>query len=176
MLIWGAKYLVEDHGVAQSDVGRYLWMPALLFGSSSLLFGELRARSARTRAKARPPRLLVSVAALLAASLALVPLVPGALLCVLVASVAMMGAGGLYTLATSDLLAHTRAGTVPVATGLTTLTQCLAYIVVSPIIGRTVERFGHYDAVMIGAGLWVLPGCAFWLVHASRRGRRRAAP
>jgi predicted MFS family arabinose efflux permease len=172
MLIWGAKYLVEEHGLAQSEVGRYLWLPALFFGSSSLLFGELRARAARTRAKARPPRLLVSVAALLGSSLALVPLVRDAYLCVLVASVAMMGAGGLYTLATSDLLAHTRAGTVPVATGLTTLTQCLAYVVVSPIIGRAVEQFRSYDAVMIGAGLWIVPGCTFWLVHASRRTSR----
>jgi predicted MFS family arabinose efflux permease len=175
-LIWGAKYLALDHGLAQNEVGRYLWLPALFFGSSSLLFGELRARSARTRATARPPRLLVTVAALLAASLAAVPLFhePGA--CVLVASVAMMGAGGLYTLATSDLLSHTRAGTIPVATGLTTLTQSLAYIVVSPIIGKAVQHFGSYDGVMIGAGLWVVPGAAFWLAHASRRGRRSTAP
>ena len=88
----------------------------------------------------------------------------------------MMGVGGLYTLATSDLLAHTRAGTVPVASGLTTLTQCFAYVVVSPIIGRAVEHFHDYDAVMIGAGLWVLPGSLFWLVHASRRGRPPTAP
>jgi MFS transporter, ACS family, aldohexuronate transporter len=176
VLIWGAKYLVLDHGLAQDQVGRYLWLPALMFGSSSLLFGELRARSARTRARARPPRRLVSVAALLGASLAAVPWFHEPRSCIFVAGLAMMGAGGLYTLATSDLLAHTRAGTVPVATSLTTLMQCLAYIVVSPIIGRTVQRFGNYDWVLIGAGLWVLPGAAFWLLHASRRGRRRAAP
>jgi hypothetical protein len=88
----------------------------------------------------------------------------------------MMGAGGLYTLATSDLLSHTRAGTVPVATGLTTLTQSLSYIVVSPIIGKTVEHFGDYDWVMIGAGLWVIPGAAFWLAHTARRGRQSTAP
>ncbi len=167
MLIWGAKYLARDHGLAQEDVGRYLWLPALLFGSSSLLFGELRARSARTRARTRPPRLLVSLAALLAMLIAAVPLAHQPRLCVLIASVAMMGAGGLYTLATSDILAHTRAGTIPVATGLTTLTQSLVYIVVSPIIGKTVERFGNYHWVMIAAGLWIVPGCLYWLVHAS---------
>ncbi len=72
------------------------------------------------------------------------------------------------------MLAPTRAGTIPVATGLTTLTQSLVYVVVSPIIGKTVERFGNYDWVMIGAGLWILPGTAFWLLHASLAGRRRA--
>ena len=84
----------------------------------------------------------------------------------------MVGSGGLYTLATSDMLAHTRAGTIPVATGLTTLTQCLVYILVSPIIGKTVQHFGNYDWVMMGAGLWIVPGTAFWLTHASLRSRR----
>jgi MFS transporter, ACS family, D-galactonate transporter len=170
MLIWGAKYLARDHGIAQSDVGHYLWLPALLFGSSSLLFGELRARSARTRAKTRPPRRLVLVATLLASCIAAVPLFRDARACVLMASVAMMGAGGLYTLATSDLLAHTRAGTTPIATGLTTLTQSLVYVAISPVIGYAVERSGHYDAAMIGAALWLLPGSAFWLVHATTNG------
>jgi predicted MFS family arabinose efflux permease len=175
MLIWGAKYLVSDHGLSQGEVGRYLWLPPLLFGSSSLLFGELRARSARTRAKTRPPRLLLFVSAVLAASIAAVPLAHEPHMCVLIASLAMMGAGGLYTLATSDMLAHARAGTVPVATGLTTLTQSLAYIVVSPIIGKTVEHFGSYDWVMIGAGIWVVPGCAFWIFHASAHYRAKGA-
>jgi ACS family hexuronate transporter-like MFS transporter len=168
MLIWGAKYLASDHGLSQAAVGRYLWLPALLFGSSSLLFGELRARSARTRARTRPPRLLVAVAAVLAASIAAVPLARGPDACILLASLAMIGAGGLYTLATSDMLAHARAGTIPLATGLTTVTQSLVYVIVSPIIGLAVERFGNYDWVMIGAGMWIVPGAAFWLANASR--------
>jgi hypothetical protein len=172
MLIWGAKYLASEHGLHQSEVGRYLWLPALLFGAGSLLFGELRALSARTRARTRPPRLLMVVAAMLATSIAAVPLAHGPRLCIVVASVAMMGSGGLYMLATSDILAHTGAGTVPVATGLTTITQSFVYIVVSPIIGKAVEHFGNYDWVMTGAGLWVLPGCAYWLAHVFVRGSR----
>jgi ACS family hexuronate transporter-like MFS transporter len=168
MLIWGAKYLASDHGLSQAAVGRYLWMPALFFGSSSLLFGELRARSARTRARTRPPRFLVAVAAALAASMAAVPLAHGPGACILLASLAMVGAGGLYTLATSDMLAHTRAGTIPLATGLTTVTQSFVYVVVSPIIGFAVQRFGNYDWVMIGAGTWIVPGAVFWLMNASR--------
>jgi predicted MFS family arabinose efflux permease len=171
MLIWGAKYLVSDHGVTQRDVGHFLWLPPVTFGLSSLLFGELRARSARTRARTRPPRLLMSVAALLALSFAAVPLGHDPRTCVLIASLAMAGCGGLYTLATSDILVHTRAGTVPVATSLTTLTQSLVYIVVSPLIGVIVQHFGNYDAVIIGAGLAILAGSGYWLAHASRSDR-----
>jgi MFS family permease len=106
---------------------------------------------------------------------AVVPFEHTPLACVIVASVAMGGAGGLYTLATSDMLAHTPRRAIPVATGFTTLTQSLVYIVVSPIIGKLVEHFGNYRWVMISAGLWVLPGCVFWLVHSSIKDKPHTA-
>jgi hypothetical protein len=81
---------------------------------------------------------------------------------------AMAGAGGLYSLATSDMLAHAGRGTIPATTALTTFTQSLVYITVSPIIGNVVVTHGSYDWVLIGAGLWVLPGCAYWLFAASK--------
>jgi hypothetical protein len=96
--------------------------------------------------------------------------------CVALASVAMAGAGGLYTLATSDMLVNAPRGTVPATTGMTTLTQSFVYIVVSPIIGKLVEHFGNYDWPMYGAALWVVPGSAFWLAHtwgAARADRER---
>ena len=92
---------------------------------------------------------------------------PGA--CIAVASVAMLGAGGLYTLATSDMLAHTPRQSVPSTTGITTFVQSLIYITASPIIGKCVEYFGNYDWVMICSGLWVLPFTIIWLVDASIR-------
>jgi hypothetical protein len=165
-LISGSKYLVRDHGLTQGQVGQYLWLPALLFGSGSLLFGELRARSAKSRAHARPPRFLVAMAALLATLMAAVPFAHGPHACVLLVSIAMTGAGGLYTLATSDMLAKAPRGAVPATAGFTTLTQSLIYILVSPIIGKSVEHFGNYTWVMVGAGLWVVPGCAYWLAFA----------
>ncbi|HKQ70508.1 MAG TPA: MFS transporter [Polyangiaceae bacterium] len=167
MLLWGTKYLVRDHSIRQDDVGRYLWLPALLFGSGSMIFGELRARSARTRTNVLPPRLLIFIAMIMSASMALVPLAAQPDTCIGIASIAMAGAGGLYTLATSDMLAQAPRGTIPATTGITTLTQSLVYIAISPIIGKVVEHFGNYMWVMMGAGLWVLPGSIFWLVHAS---------
>jgi len=169
MLIWAAKYMVATHKVPQRHLGEYLWLPALLFGLGSLLFGELRARSAKTRASARPPRVLVAQATLLCAIFAFVPFAYGPVACVAIASVAMLGAGGLYTLATSDMLAHTPRQSVPSTTGFTTLVQSLIYIVMSPIIGKCVEYFGNYDWVMICSGLWVLPFTIIWLVDASIR-------
>ncbi len=169
MLIWAAKYLVAEHKVPQQHLGEYLWLPALLFGVGSLLFGELRARSAKTRASARPPRALVAQATLLCCIFALVPFMYGPRACIAVSSAAMLGAGGLYTLATSDMLAHTPRQSVPLTAGITTLAQSLIYIVASPIVGKCVEYFGNYDWVMIGSGLWVLPLTVFWLVEASIR-------
>jgi hypothetical protein len=99
----------------------------------------------------------------------------GPVLCVAIASVAMAGAGGLYTLATSDMLVNAPRGTVPATTGLTTLTQSLVYIVVSPLIGKLVEHFGNYDWPLMGAAMWVAPGCAFWLVHATLAARAAQA-
>jgi hypothetical protein len=80
----------------------------------------------------------------------------------------MAGAGGLYSLATSDMLAHASRGTIPATTGLTTFTQSLVYIAVSPIIGNVVVTHGSYDWVMISAGLWVIPGCVYWLFAATK--------
>lgn len=169
MLIWAAKYLVRDHAVPQAQLGLYLCLPALAFGAGSLVFGELRARSARKRATARPPRRLVMIAAALCWLIAGVPSAIGPVAGILVASVAMFGAGGLYTLATSDMLAHTPRQIVPSVAGLTTVTQSLVYIVASPIIGQVVEHFGSYDWVMTGAGCWVLPCVLLWLLGSARK-------
>jgi len=167
MLLWGTKYLVSDHGLSQAQTGHYLWLPALLFGSGSILFGELRSRTVRSRAHRRPPRVLMMIATALALLMAAVPYAHGPVTCILISSLAMCGAGGLYTLATSDMLAFAPRGSVPATTGLTTLTQSLVYIIVSPIIGKVVELSGNYRWVMVGAGLWVLPGSLFWLAHAT---------
>ena len=165
MLLWGTKYLVRDHALTQAQTGRYLWMPALLFGAGSMIFGELRARSARTRSNTRPPFALMALAMLMSGLMAVVPSAHDPQTCVLIASLAMAGAGGLYTLATNDMLSQAPAGKVAPTSSFTTLTQSLIYIVIGPIIGRVVEVFGSYRWVMIAAGLWVFPGCLYWFAQ-----------
>jgi ACS family hexuronate transporter-like MFS transporter len=167
MLIWAAKYLVRDHTVQQADLGKFLWLPALMFGGGSLAFGELRARSAKNRSSARPPRRLVVLAAMLACTIVAVPLCAGPWRAIAIAGISMFGAGGLYTLATSDMLAHTPRESVAATAGLSTVTQSFVYIVASPIIGKCVEHFGNYHWVLIGAGVWVLPCVLVWLAEAS---------
>lgn len=167
MLIWSAKFLVHDFKVPQKDLGHYLWLPATMFGLGSLGFGELRSRTTKVRASARPPKRLVLLASTLCASLMLSPFAHTASVSIIIGGVAMLGAGGLYTLATSDMLAHTPRQAVAAITGLTTVTQSAMYIVASPIIGKIVEQFGNYDWVMIGAGAFVLPGALIWLTGAS---------
>ena len=171
MLIWAAKYLVHDYGVHQYDLGKYLWLPATMFGAGSLVFGELRARSARLRTNARPPRRLVILATVLACIIASAPASRSPTLSVVLGSISMMGAGGLYTLGTSDMLAHTPRDAVAAITGLTTVTQSVVYILASPIVGRIVEHFGNYDWVMVTAGVWVFPCVLVWLADASAKSR-----
>ncbi len=176
MLLWGTKYLVRDHGLSQADTGRYLWLPALLFGAGSLIFGELRSRSARIRSKTRPAYLLMVVAMFMSALMAVVPFAHDPKTCVVIASLAMAGAGGLYTLATNDMLSQAPTGKVAPTSSFTTLTQSLIYIVVSPIIGRVVEVFGSYRWIMIAAGLWAFPGCLCWFAQVWWSSRAEPAP
>jgi ACS family hexuronate transporter-like MFS transporter len=166
MLLWGTKYLVRDHGLSQAQTGHYLWLPALLFGTGSMVFGELRARSSAVRSKTRPPYALMFAAMIMAALMALVPTARAPQTCVLIASVAMAGAGGLYTLATNDRLSQAPTGKVAPTSSFTTLTQSLVYIVISPVIGRVVEITGTYRWIMVAAGLWVIPGCLYWFFQA----------
>jgi len=166
-LLWGTKYLVRDHGLSQAETGRYLWLPALLFGLGSLVFGEIRARSTRSRSNARPPYVLMISGMLLSGLMAAVPFAHGPWACVIIASFAMVGAGGLYTLATNDMLTQASRGKEAATSSFTTLTQSLVYILVNPLIGHVVQVTGSYRWVMISAGVWALPGCIYWLVHAA---------
>ena len=171
MLLWGTKYLVRDHGLTQAQTGSYLWLPALFFGAGSIIFGELRSRSARSRSKTRPPYALMALAMLMSALVAAVPSAHAPQTCVFIASLSMAGAGGLYTLATNDMLSQAPAGKVAPTSSFTTLTQSLIYIIISPIIGKVVEVFGSYRWVMIAAGLWTFPGCLYWFFQAWRSSR-----
>lgn len=162
VLLWGAKYLVKDHHLTQSDVGRYLWVPTLAFDGGAILFGHLA--SQRSVDDQRSPRALLTISMLLCASLALGPLMPGPWEATIVCALAMIGGGGLYALHTADVIARVPVTDVSTASGMLAATQSLAFIVANPIIGATVVRTGSYRAAMIAMGLWVIPGCVVWLL------------
>jgi MFS transporter, ACS family, hexuronate transporter len=159
---WGAKYLVKTFAVAQGDVGHYLWLPPLVLDAVAITFGDLASR--QRRGEAVPPRALLGIAAALAALLGVLPMAatPWAAIAVLAMSAA--GAGAMYALITSDLLARMPAGSLSFASGILAGAQSVALFIVNPLIGRAVDRLGSYDAAAVALGVWVIPGAAIWIL------------
>lgn len=165
VLLWGAKFLVRAHGLTQSQVGHYLWLPPLLFDLGSVGFGDLASRRAAARGHdGRPDRVLLIAAMVLCTTVALMPFGATPWASVAIASVALLGGGGLYSLLTSDMLMRVPPGAVSMAGGLCAAAQSLVHIVAHPLIGRAVQATGSYAVPCALLGLWVIPGCVAWLV------------
>jgi len=160
-LSWGAKYLARAFGVAQGDVGHYLWMPPLLFDAGALLFGDLASR--RKRAPGAPPIFLFSVGVVLSLSLAFIPFAETPWAAMSFMGVAMAGGGIIYTLTLADLLSRVPANAVSFAGGTVASGQSLAMIIANPLIGASVDSTGSYDTALFALAGWVLPGCLVWL-------------
>jgi MFS transporter, ACS family, hexuronate transporter len=161
-LAWGAKYLASTFAIKQEDIGHYLWLPPLVFDAAALLFGHLASK--QHRPDGAPPRLLFTIGMLLAASLALLPLIDDVWHAVYLVSFAMAGGGIVYTLATADMLQRMPAGSVSLAAGMMAASQSLSLVIVNPLIGASIDQFGDYDVASIAIGLWTLPGCIAWLL------------
>lgn len=163
VLLWGAKYISGRYGVTQAQIGLYLWLPPLLFDCGAVTFGHLASRHTRTHSADRPPRLIFSLAMMLTASCALAPLAKDVLFTTLCMGLMSAGVGGLYTLLTSDMVLRVPPTVVSAASGILAATQSLAFILASPLIGRSVTFFGSHTVALVVLGCWVLPGCLFWL-------------
>jgi len=157
---WASKYLVQRYGLAQGQVGHYLWVPPLAGDAGAILFGDLAARLRRPAGA--PPRALFVVAVLLTASVALLPIAGTPWQAVAVASVSVGGTFAAYTLVTADMLGRMPAGSISTAAGVLAASQSVALVVSGPIIGRLADHFGNYDVVAIGLGVWVVPGSVVW--------------
>jgi ACS family hexuronate transporter-like MFS transporter len=158
---WGAKYLVRTFAIAQGDVGRYLWLPPLVFDAGAILFGDRASR--QRRAEGAPPRALFALAAALTASFGFLPLAATAWQSMIILGVATGGSGAMYALVTSDLLARMPPGSISFTGGIVAGAQSLALIIANPLIGHAVDRLGSYDAVGICLAVWVVPGSLIWL-------------
>jgi MFS transporter, ACS family, aldohexuronate transporter len=159
---WGAKYLVKTFSLTQNDVGTYLIVPPLLFDAGAILFGHLASRQRRDEGV--PARALFAISIVIAMSLALLPQVTTPWQSMVLMGIANAGGGGMYTIATSDLLSRMPPTAVSFAAGLLACAQSLAYVIIFPLIGRAVDQLGNYDGVGITLGLWALPGGAAWLL------------
>jgi ACS family hexuronate transporter-like MFS transporter len=168
VLNWYAQVLVDVFHLTQNDLAYYLWLPPLLFDVGAVGFGALAAR----RDRASPTRShveLVWVAALLTVSLALVPLSRSPSLAVLLAAIALLGGGALYTVATADMLRRVRPEVTGRAGGCTAASQSAAHIVFAPLIGAILQRTHTYTHVLVGLGLIALPGVVVWSVWPMHR-------
>jgi MFS transporter, ACS family, hexuronate transporter len=158
--MWAAKFLVHAFGVAQGDLGDYLWLPALAFDGGALLFGDLAARGRI------PLRALFVLAAVLAIALAALPWAASPWAAVGIAGVAMVGNGGMFTLITAHALQQIEADRVSLAGGILAGGQSLALIASGPLIGWARERLGGYDEIAIALVCWLVPGVVVWLTAA----------
>jgi ACS family hexuronate transporter-like MFS transporter len=157
---WGSKFLVRRFGLAQGDVGSYLWLPPLGIDVGAIVFGDLAARLHRR--PGAPPRALFAVAALLVTTVALLPYMATPWQAMAVASLALAGGGAVYTLVTADMLGRMPPRSVSSAAGVLAGAQSLALIVSGPLIGRAVDRFGDYTVITAVLGAWVVPGSLAW--------------
>ena len=163
-LNWSSKYLVAAFALPQRDIGRFLWLPPLLYDLGSIGFGHFASRRLlRAGGELSPPRLLLGCALLLALTVMLLPLAPNPWLSVVLIGLAMAGGGGLFALVTADMLARVPQHAVSAVSGLSAAGQSVAYIIASPLIGWGIEHVTH-TGVVRGLGLWLLPGCIAWLL------------
>ena len=162
MFSWGTKYLVHDFHMTQKETGGYLWFPPLVFDAGSIAFGHFASR-ARSRGSDGVPRGLFAFAgSLMLAGLAM-PLANDPLLSLGCASVALAGGGGVYAMATSDMLSRVSPRLLSTAGGITAAAQSIAQIIVNPIIGRSVQASSSYTPMILVLSAWVVPGVVAWV-------------
>jgi len=152
----GAKFRAKWQGVAQADVGTYLWLPPRLFDAGAILFGDLASRSRR-------PRTLFAVAALMALSFAGLAYArsPGGAVAGFGRGLA--GGGGGYPLRTSGVVWGMPANAGSLAGGMVAAAQSVVPIVVNPLIGHSIDVTGSYTTAILSIAAFIVPGCAVWL-------------
>jgi ACS family hexuronate transporter-like MFS transporter len=162
VLNWSAKYLAEVEGIHKADIGAYLWLAPVLFDVGSLGFGHLATQHAKRFDS--PPRVLFTVCGLLALALPLCLVFRGPWPLAVFAGVALAGVAGLFAIFTADMLVRVPLDSVSKAGGITAAAQSLAYIVASPLIGRSVDATGGYSAAIVVLSAIVAPGVVAWLL------------
>lgn len=168
VLLWGAELLTNGRGVAQADVGRYLWMPPLLFDVGAVIFGTIASRHAARHGAWRSPVALATVALAMSLAIAALPLCHDAWSTTVVLGVSMAGGSGLFAILTADMIQRVGPARAASAGGVVAAAQSLAYVVANPLFGRAIDALGSYDAVALAIAAWMLPGAALWVATAPR--------
>jgi ACS family hexuronate transporter-like MFS transporter len=160
VLYWFPQYLSETRHSTQQEMAALLWIPPLVFDLGALSFGALG--SALRTEDGGPPRWLLSIGALLGATLALVPFARTSAEAVFFGSLSMAGGAGVYVLATSELMTRMRPSEASRAAGFSAAAQSLSHIIASPLVGHFVDRTHSYVGSMMALGALLIPGALVW--------------
>jgi MFS family permease len=145
-------------------VGPFLALPPLLFDAGSVLFGHFASVRRRHRPDGSPDRLLFTLAALLTVVLVATPFGRTPWESVVFAGIGMAGGGGAFTMISVDYLARVHPSLVSTASGMAAAAQSMTYIVFAPLLGKLIETSGGYVTPYLALGVWMIPGCAAWLL------------
>jgi len=164
---WTSSYLHDVHGIAQEDMGHYLWLPPLFFDAGALLFGFLA--SAHRVRHTTPPRALLFAAALISTAMIGVLRSNVPWMTVTLFGVGLMGTGGLFAILTSDMLSRVDHGVVSSASGITAAAQSVAYLIANPLIGAARDASGGYRGSIVVLSFAALPGALIWILWKPKR-------
>jgi predicted MFS family arabinose efflux permease len=166
VFVWLPQFLEVGRHVPRSALARYVWLPPVMADIGMVGAGWITDRAAGLSPQQARARAAV-VAGILAASMALLPFLRGAAASAMMVGVAAMGAGALYTILTTEMMARVDASHVSTAGGWTAAAQSLTYVVLSPMVGRWVDRFASFDGPLVLFGVVALLGALGWSVTVS---------
>ncbi len=169
---WSTQLLVEHFHEKQDELARFVWFPLVAYDVGAVGFGWLASLRDRASAHTRSHVAYLFVACASGSCIALVGLMPSATWAVVVTGVAMIGAGGLYTLPTADMISRVSPDASARAAGCTAAAQSLSIIVAAPLVGAVLDRTHSYPLVLAGIAALLLPA---WLVWARWPMRPQAA-
>lgn len=166
--LFSSLYLNEAHRVAQEDVGDFLWLPPLFLDVGAVTFGFLAARHARLHGAGRSPIALAAVALAMTAAIGALPLCPGPWEATMLFGLVLAGGGGLFAILTADLVTGVGPQLAASAGGLTAASQSIAYVIASPLIGRSADATGSHDLAVVVLACCLVPGFAAWVALRPR--------
>jgi MFS transporter, ACS family, hexuronate transporter len=170
VLLWSSKYLVFQFHLTQQEVTSFLWVPPLMFDLGSILFGDLASRLSKRNADSdRGVRILFGCATFFTLLLVTLSYAQTPWRAMILAGLCLMGTGGAFALFSVEMISNVPSNRVSSAGGITAATQSIAYMIATPLMGWSIDRFGSYQPLLWALGLWCLPGACLWIWWPKRR-------
>jgi ACS family hexuronate transporter-like MFS transporter len=167
---WTTVFLVTAHAMDPAEANRRLaWVPPVLASLGGLAGGWLSMRLARGGMDVYAARLRAcALAAVVLASTALVPLVPGALPATALISVSFFAAVAMSANIYAMPLDLFGAGRAAFAVSVLTASYGLMQTIVSPLFGRSIDRYGFGPVCGVCGALPLLALAVLAVIPATR--------